>query len=329
MKTAILLAFATALLAQQPTVDNAKLETRAFSGTLVAELSHAGSGPFWAAYSEPIVAGQHGDMCSWNRNGNDDSGRTAGAPMRLEGEIALVVLIRMENNRVDQLRVTSPDCHLDAGGLPFYWLSNVPAAESLAWLKTQAGGAYSETAIMAISLHQSNAADQILDDLAQTSEPVEVRKRAAFWLGSSRGTHGTATLKRMLTSDPNSDVRDRVVFALSRTKDPAGIPLVIEAARTDKDPHIRGQALFWLAQRAASQISKEAIDNALANDPDSAVRERAVFALSQMNNGEGIPRLIELAKTHRDPAVRKKAMFWLGQSKDPRAIDFFAQVLKQ
>ncbi len=329
MKTAILLAFVTTLLAQQPTVDNAKLEARALSGPLAAELSRIGAGPFWAAYSEPIIAGQHGDMCSWNRNGNDDSGRTAGTPMRLEGEIALVILIRVENSQVDQLRVTSPDCHLDAGGLPFYWLSNVPAAESVAWLKTQAGGAYSETAIMAISLHQSNAADQALDELAKATEPAEVRKRAAFWLGSSRGVRGTATLKRMLASDPSSDVRDRVVFALSRSKDPAGLPLVIEAARSDKDPHIRGQALFWLAQRAASQISKEAIDNALANDPDSAVRERAVFALSQMNNGEGIPRLIELAKTHRDPAVRKKAMFWLGQSKDPRAIDFFAQVLKQ
>jgi hypothetical protein len=38
--------------------------------------------------------------------------------------------------------------------------------------------------------------------------------------------------------------------------------------------------------------------------------------------------LINLAKSHRDPAVRKKAMFWLGQSKDPRAVEFFAQVLK-
>jgi HEAT repeat protein len=103
---------------------------------------------------------------------------------------------------------------------------------------------------------------------------------------------------------------------------------VIEAARTDKDPHIRGQALFWLAQRAAAQVTKGAVQNTLANDPDASVREKAVFALSQMKNGEGIPMLIDLAKTHKDPAVRKKAMFWLGQSKDPRALDFFAQVLK-
>jgi hypothetical protein len=326
---AVLLAFSTAALAQQPTIDNAKLQTRAISGTLAAEISRDGAGPYWIAWSEPIIPGQHNDMCSWNRNGNnDDSGRTPGAPMRLEGETALVVLVRVENSQPGELRVTSPDCHLDAGGVPFYWLTGVPAAESLAWLKTQVAGHHSDSAVLAISLHQGAAADQALDELTATTQPVEVRKRAAFWLGSSRGAHGVATLKRMLTSDPNSDVRDRVVFALSQSKDPGGMPLVIEAARSDKDPHIRGQALFWLAQRAAAQVAKGAIQNALANDPDTAVRERAVFALSQLPNGEGVPALIELAKTHRDPAVQKKAMFWLGQSKDPRALDFFAQVLK-
>ncbi len=326
---ALLFAIAFALPAQQPTIENAKLQSRAFSGTLSAEILRMGAGPYWVAWSEPTIPGQHNDMCSWNRNGNDsDSGRTPGAPMRLEGETALVVLVRVENSQPGELRVTSPDCRLDAGGVPFYWLTGVPAAESIGWLKTQVTGHHSDTAVLAISLHQGAIADQALDDLTAATQPVEVRKRAAFWLGNSRGAHGVAVLKRMLASDPNSDVRDRVVFALSQSKDPAGLPLVIEAARTDKDPHIRGQAIFWLAQRASAQVAKGAIQNALANDPDTSVRERAVFALSQLPNNEGVPALIELAKTHRDPAVRKKAMFWLGQSKDPRALDFFAQVLK-
>jgi hypothetical protein len=325
---AVLLAVAAALPAQKPTIDNAKLETRVLSGTLAAQLSRLGPGPFWIGYSEPIIAGQHGEMCSWNRNdGADFTGRTPGTPMRLEGEAALVMLVRVEGGNAGELRVTSPDCHLDAGGLPFYWLTGVPVGESLAWLKTWVGGPRSETAIMAISLHQGAEADQALDDLTSLSQPVEVRKRAASWLGNSRGAHGVASLKRMLASDPGADVRERVVFALSQSKDPGGIPLVVEAARNDKDAHIRGQALFWLAQKAATQISKEAIQNALANDPDSAVRERAVTALTQMPGGAGVPLLIDLAKNHRDPAVRKKAMQQLGQSKDPRALDFFAQVL--
>jgi hypothetical protein len=41
-----------------------------------------------------------------------------------------------------------------------------------------------------------------------------------------------------------------------------------------------------------------------------------------------VPQLIRLAKTNRNPVVREKAMFWLGQSEDPRALAFFEEVLK-
>jgi hypothetical protein len=47
-----------------------------------------------------------------------------------------------------------------------------------------------------------------------------------------------------------------------------------------------------------------------------------------MPNGEGVPKLIEVARAHKNPAVRKQAMFWLGQSKDPRALAFFEEILK-
>ena len=333
MKTAsFIFALVTIAFAQQPTIDNAKLEAHNFSGTIASQISQLGTGPYWVAWSEPIIAGQHNDVCSWNRGGNYyDSGRTPGAPVRLEGETALVLLVRVENGLTSELRISSPDCHLDAGGMPFYWLNNVPPAESIAWLKAQASARQSDTSVMSIALHRDAAADQALDDLAATTQPVELRKRAATWLGTARGAHGVATLKRMLATDTNPDVRDRAVLALSQSKDPGGIPLVIEAARNDKDAHIRGQALMWLAQRAVSQASSktatDTIQSAIANDPDSAVRDRAVVALSQLPNGDGVPMLIDLAKNHRDASVRKKAMTQLGQSKDPRALDFFAQVL--
>jgi len=37
--------------------------------------------------------------------------------------------------------------------------------------------------------------------------------------------------------------------------------------------------------------------------------------------------LIAVAKTNKDSEIRKKALFWLGQSNDPRAIDLFEQLL--
>ena len=54
-----------------------------------------------------------------------------------------------------------------------------------------------------------------------------------------------------------------------------------------------------------------------------------MFALSQMPKDEGVPRLIEVARSHRNAEVRKQAVFWLGQSNDPRALTFFEEVLKK
>lgn len=39
--------------------------------------------------------------------------------------------------------------------------------------------------------------------------------------------------------------------------------------------------------------------------------------------------LLKVAETNRDPAIRQDAIFWLGQSKDPRALDFLEKILKQ
>ena len=328
MRSLLLLTTASALLAQQPQIENAKLETNAFSGALESQLRQFGTGPFWAGYTEPIIPGRHGDMC-WNTgDGLNHQQHATGAPVRLEGPTALVVLIRIDNSQVEQLRVTSPDCRLDGGGLPFHWLTGVSSDASIAWLKAQATGAKPDRALQVIALHAGSAADRALEDLTTAAQPERVRERAAFWLGNSRGAFGVTILKRMLAADPSLKVKEQVIFALSQSKDPAGLAAVVDAARNNASPQIRGKALFWLAQKAANKQTEDVLKRAVAEDPERSVKEQAVFALKQLPESQGVPLLIEIAKTHPDPAVRKKAMFWLGQSKDSRALDYFAQVLK-
>ena len=65
----------------------------------------------------------------------------------------------------------------------------------------------------------------------------------------------------------------------------------------------------------------------IEDDPETDVKKKAVFALSQMHDEDAVPRLISLARTNKNPAVRKQAIFWLGQSKDPRALDFLEEIL--
>jgi len=71
------------------------------------------------------------------------------------------------------------------------------------------------------------------------------------------------------------------------------------------------------------------ITGAIDTDPDTEVKKKAVFALSQMPKDEGVPKLIDVARNNRNAEVRRQAMFWLGQSGDPRALRFFEDVLRK
>ena len=105
----------------------------------------------------------------------------------------------------------------------------------------------------------------------------------------------------------------------------------MKVVRNDSSSRVRGQALFWLAQKAARKTEEakaaSAIRQAIENDPETEVKKKAVFALSQLPKDQGVPLLIQVARSNRNPAVRKQAMFWLGQSNDSRALQFFEEVL--
>jgi HEAT repeat protein len=105
-------------------------------------------------------------------------------------------------------------------------------------------------------------------------------------------------------------------------------PALIRIARNPDLPRqTRTQSVFWLGQAAGDAATANLNSLVLDNSVDREVREQAVFALSQRPRDEGVPALIAVAKTNKDPEIRKRAMFWLGQSNDPRAIDLFEQLL--
>ena len=89
----------------------------------------------------------------------------------------------------------------------------------------------------------------------------------------------------------------------------------------------RRSAVFWLGQAAGEAATRGLSDLVDADDVDLAVKESAVFALSQRPHDEGVPALIRIARSHHSPSVRKKALFWLGQTNDPRAIALFEELL--
>jgi HEAT repeat protein len=339
--------------ADMPRVENAKLETRAMAGSLDAtfrELAAKADKPEWIGYTVDQIPGEH-NACCGNYHGdggcgtcnleNDRDGGTSttqkSGTVKLESTQQLVVLLRLEAKQVVKIRVASQNCTLDAGGLPFVWITGVKPAESVALLDTFVRGAAFEGhgdhglgngALTAIALHADASADHALESFVAPDQKEALRRQTAFWMGAARGKAGLNALLRMAKSDPISDVRTQVAFALYVSHEPAAIDEMIRMAHDDASAHVRGQALFWLAQKAG-QKAVGTITGAIENDPDTEVKKKAVFALSQLPREEGVPKLIEVAQTNRNPEVRKQAMFWLGQSHDPRALDFFEKVLTQ
>ncbi len=87
----------------------------------------------------------------------------------------------------------------------------------------------------------------------------------------------------------------------------------------------RKQALFWFGQSDAPTGELLRLDQDLGTP---TLREQFVFVLSQRHDTAALDKLIDVARHDPDRGIRKRAMFWLGQSRDPKAIKFFRDILK-
>lgn len=86
----------------------------------------------------------------------------------------------------------------------------------------------------------------------------------------------------------------------------------------------RKQALFWLGQTDASTKDLTSLYERLK---PVELREHFTFVVSQRRDEEGLDKLMDIAQHDRDKQIRNQAMFWLGQSHDPRAAKFFRDIL--
>jgi hypothetical protein len=103
-------------------------------------------------------------------------------------------------------------------------------------------------------------------------------------------------------------------------------PRLVRLARdSTRSRRMRQEATQWLAQLASGAFG-ETRDT--EETDEQHVRGQAIFALSQLPRDESVPALIDVARRNADPLLRRRALFWLGQSLDPRAIDVIEETLR-
>jgi hypothetical protein len=62
---------------------------------------------------------------------------------------------------------------------------------------------------------------------------------------------------------------------------------------------------------------------------DREMREQLIFVYSQRNEPAALDKLIEIARSDSIPELRKRALFWLGQSDQARAVQAIQEILEQ
>ena len=178
-------------LAQTPAVVNGTLESRAAAQPVAREMAGIMSrvqGPAWIGYAVP-VNGRDREAGCWTSDQGANRARVG--PLKLEGSDTIFVLYRIAERVVQRIRVASPECPLDTGGLTLHWLTAVRPADSIDWLATLASGdqsrRLSNTATMAIALHADSRATDRLIALARDGREGDVRGTALFWIAQRAG----------------------------------------------------------------------------------------------------------------------------------------------
>ncbi len=310
-------------------------------GDAVRELTRRIEEPAWIAYAVPRVSGGP-EIYAGRFDGHEVSEGCGvlflekrrdhqGYHGRNEDGGDVVVLLRVEDGRVGKIRAVSPECVIDAGGLPVHGLLSADPRQSLDLLVSVAetGGRKSaDEALAAIALHDVPAADGILQRVATGDLDWRQEEQAVFWLGAARGRGGYEILRRWLDSEGDSELRTHIVFGIYISGVDESVEVLIDLARHDRHRRVRSQALFWLGQQAGERAVAE-LERLVEEDPEIEIKKAAIFALSQLPPEKAVPLLIRQARTHPQPEVRKQAFFWLGQTEDERALDFIEEVLLQ
>jgi hypothetical protein len=262
-----------------------------------------------------------------NKNRVDVEGRAEDAP----APAALLFLHSQKDGLLD-VSLLDPDQSYDFTDTAVYWLGRATNDESLTLVEKylESGGSKTHlqgTLVFISSCHPGPKTLDLLKKVALGGYPGKVRESAVFWLGNYGDSRSLSHLKEIFVKVQDTGIKKQVVFAFQLSKQKEAVEELIRIAKNEPNQDIRKSAVFWLGQKASTESIKALKDIVDGPDEESKLKEQAVFAISQLPKEKSVPMLIDIAKTNKSPSVRKRAIFWLGQTGDESALKFFEEIL--
>ena len=155
------------------------------------------------------------------------------------------------------------------------------------------------------------------------------REQAIFALGhSDEGEGNAAFLRALYPRLQGTRLRERAIQSIAHGDDEASLRWLLDLAADGGEPlETRKQALFWAGQQDDFPVADlVAVYPRLSGQE---LRKHFTFVLSQRDEDAAVDRLIDVARRDPDSAVRRQALFWLGQSRHPRARQYLVEVIER
>jgi len=226
---------------------------------------------------------------------------------------------------------TDPDSEVRQQAV--FWLSQVPDERAVDMLEEILRNSKDEElqnkALFALSQHRSGRGSAILREFAgREGASRELRGQAIFWLGQRASTENNDFLRSLYGRLNDDELKDKVLFSLSQRRGMGNEKWLMDIAVNSRETiELRKKALFWAGQ---SGVGIPEIIPLYARLTDREMKEQVIFVLSQRgNNSAAVDKLMDIARNERDSELRKKAIFWLGQSRDPRVQQFLLDMINR
>lgn len=145
---------------------------------------------------------------------------------------------------------------------------------------------------------------------------LEASGLAVTWIDGADPRGSVNLLGALVTGD--GSLSKRALSAVALHGEPLAGERLEQWARSGSDER-RGEAVFWLAETRPDRGLAVARDLLHDGSVSRKVREKAIFALSQIGSSGAIDEMIRTARDDRDSHTRGQALFWLSQKAGQKA----------
>jgi HEAT repeat protein len=177
---------------------------------------------------------------------------------------------------------------------------------------------------------ESDGARAALIRFARTHPNSDVQRKAIETLAEQGPPDSVRViLDELAGGSADPDVARKAVEALGNLGDARSLERVAAFARRHAHPDVQRKAIETYAEHARSEAAVRLLTGILGGDASEDVYRKVLQSLEELENGAGIPALIEAARSHPSREVRARALRLLAESDDPRAQQLLDQTLRR